>query len=50
MPDAAIRTTLIAGHPGETEEDFLNLRILFRNSGLTGLEFLHIHMKKIHIV
>lgn len=26
LPDAAIRTTLIAGHPGETEEDFSELR------------------------
>lgn len=26
IPDAAIRTTLIAGHPGETEEDFLELK------------------------
>jgi ribosomal protein S12 methylthiotransferase len=26
IPDAVIRTTLIAGHPGETEKDFLELR------------------------
>jgi ribosomal protein S12 methylthiotransferase len=26
LPDAVIRTTLIAGHPGETEEDFLELK------------------------
>ncbi len=26
IPGAAIRTTLIAGHPGETEQDFLELR------------------------
>lgn len=26
IPDAVIRTTLIAGHPGETEEDFLELK------------------------
>jgi len=26
IPDAVIRTTLIAGHPGETEQDFLELR------------------------
>jgi ribosomal protein S12 methylthiotransferase len=26
IPDAVIRTTLIAGHPGETEEDFLKLK------------------------
>ncbi|HEX2975009.1 MAG TPA: 30S ribosomal protein S12 methylthiotransferase RimO, partial [Bacteroidales bacterium] len=26
LPDAVIRTTLIAGHPGETEKDFLELR------------------------
>jgi ribosomal protein S12 methylthiotransferase len=26
IPGAAIRTTLIAGHPGETEKDFLELR------------------------
>jgi ribosomal protein S12 methylthiotransferase len=25
MPDAAIRTTLLVGHPGETEEDFAEL-------------------------
>ncbi|MCX6223176.1 MAG: 30S ribosomal protein S12 methylthiotransferase RimO [Bacteroidia bacterium] len=25
MPDAAIRTTFLVGHPGETEEDFLEL-------------------------
>jgi ribosomal protein S12 methylthiotransferase len=26
IPDAAIRTTLIAGHPGETTDDFLELK------------------------
>jgi len=26
IPDAVIRTTLIAGHPGETEQDFLDLK------------------------
>jgi ribosomal protein S12 methylthiotransferase len=26
IPDAAIRTTLIAGHPGETEQDFIELK------------------------
>ncbi len=26
LPDAVIRTTLIAGHPGETEDDYLELR------------------------
>ncbi len=26
LPDAAIRTTLIAGHPGETDEDYRQLR------------------------
>ena len=26
LPDAAIRTTLIIGHPGETEEDFLQMK------------------------
>jgi ribosomal protein S12 methylthiotransferase len=26
LPEAAIRTTLIAGHPGETEEDFRQLK------------------------
>jgi ribosomal protein S12 methylthiotransferase len=26
IPDAVIRTTLIAGHPGETEQDFRNLK------------------------
>jgi ribosomal protein S12 methylthiotransferase len=26
IPGAVIRTTLIAGHPGETEEDFLELK------------------------
>jgi ribosomal protein S12 methylthiotransferase len=31
IPDAAIRTTLIAGHPGETEEDFLELKEFVRD-------------------
>ncbi len=26
LPDAVIRTTLIAGHPGETEKDFMDLK------------------------
>lgn len=26
IPEAAIRTTLIAGHPGETEQDFIELK------------------------
>lgn len=31
IPDAAIRTTLIAGHPGETEEDFHELKEFVRD-------------------
>ncbi|MCK7533587.1 MAG: hypothetical protein MZV63_22435 [Marinilabiliales bacterium] len=30
MPDAAIRTTVIAGHPGETEEEFRELLSFIR--------------------
>lgn len=30
LPDAVIRTTLIAGHPGETENDYLELRGFIR--------------------
>ncbi len=30
LPDAVIRTTLIAGHPGETENDYLDLRRFIR--------------------
>jgi len=30
LPDAAIRTTLIAGHPGETENEFLELKEFIR--------------------
>ena len=30
LPDAVIRTTLIAGHPGETENDYLELRRFIR--------------------
>ena len=30
MPDAVIRTTLIAGHPGETDNDYLELRRFIR--------------------
>ena len=30
LPDAVIRTTLIAGHPGETEDDYLELRRFIR--------------------
>jgi ribosomal protein S12 methylthiotransferase len=32
MPDAAIRTTLLVGHPGETEEDFAELLEFVRES------------------
>jgi ribosomal protein S12 methylthiotransferase len=31
IPDAVIRTTLIAGHPGETEKDFLELKEFIAN-------------------
>ena len=31
IPGAAIRTTLIAGHPGETEQDYLELKDFIRN-------------------
>jgi ribosomal protein S12 methylthiotransferase len=31
LPGAVIRTTLIAGHPGETEEDYLELKEYVRN-------------------
>ena len=34
IPDAVIRTTLIAGHPGETEKDFLELK-----GFITGFRF-----------
>ena len=30
LPDAVIRTTLIAGHPGETENDYMELRRFIR--------------------
>jgi len=31
IPDAVIRTTLIAGHPGETEKDYLELKNFITN-------------------
>ena len=31
IPGAVIRTTLIAGHPGETEQDYLELKDFIRN-------------------
>jgi ribosomal protein S12 methylthiotransferase len=31
IPDACIRTTLITGHPGETKDDFLELKEFVRN-------------------
>ena len=31
IPDAVIRTTLITGHPGETEQDYLELKDFIRN-------------------
>jgi ribosomal protein S12 methylthiotransferase len=31
IPGAVIRTTLIAGHPGETDDDYLELREFIRN-------------------
>ena len=34
IPDAIIRTTLIAGHPGETEQDFIELKEF-----ITGFRF-----------
>jgi len=34
LPDAAFRTTLITGHPGETEEDFVELKEF-----ITGFRF-----------
>lgn len=34
IPDAAIRTTLIAGHPGETDQDYLELK-----NFVTGFRF-----------
>ena len=44
IPDAVIRTTLIAGHPGETEEDYNELRNFvssFRFDRLGVFEYSH---------
>jgi len=44
LPDAAIRTTVIAGHPGETEEDFrdlLNFIREFRFDRLGAFRYSH---------
>ena len=37
IPDAAIRTTLISGHPGETEEDFKELKKFILEYGFDRL-------------
>jgi ribosomal protein S12 methylthiotransferase len=44
IPDAVIRTTLIAGHPGETERDYIELRDFvtsFRFDRLGVFEYSH---------
>ena len=48
IPDAAIRTTLIAGHPEKLKRIFVNLSLLFQTSGLTGWGYLLILMKRTH--
>ena len=46
IPDIAIRTTLIAGHPGETEGDFEEMLDFVDNPGSTALAFFHTRMKR----
>ena len=46
IPGICLRTTLIAGFPGETEDDVEELKLFYKNRDLTGLEFSPIHMKK----
>ncbi|MGQ9570594.1 MAG: radical SAM protein [Thermodesulfovibrionales bacterium] len=47
IPSVAIRTSIIAGFPTETEEDFRNYSNLLRELSLQTLVFLSIHQKKI---
>jgi tRNA A37 methylthiotransferase MiaB len=47
LPDAAVRTTVIAGHPGETEKEFRNCLISSVSTGLTGSVRSVTHMRRI---
>ena len=47
-PEAAVRTTLIAGHPGETEADYLELRDFVSEYRFDRLGYLHTAMRKEH--
>lgn len=48
MADIAIRTTFIVGFPGETEEEFWDLKILFAICVLIAWVYLPIHMSPQH--
>jgi ribosomal protein S12 methylthiotransferase len=39
VPGIALRTTLLTGHPGETEKDFKELKEFVKNQNLKDLEF-----------
>lgn len=46
LPDAAIRTTLIVGYPGETDEDFKRLCEFVRESAFTHLGVFTYHAEE----
>jgi len=49
VPEVALRTTFIVGFPGETEEEFLDLKEFIRSSKFDLLEYLPTHQKKIQV-
>ena len=48
IPDITLRTTMLVGHPGETEADHLELLDFIKPKNLTDWGFLRIRTKKIH--
>ena len=49
VPGIAIRTTMISGHPGETDDDFLEMMTFIEKSRFERLGISITHTKKIHI-
>ena len=50
VPDIVIRTSLIVGFPGESESDFLELKMsLLKKLNLTGSAYLLIREKRIRL-
>ena len=50
VPGICLRTTLIAGFPGETQDDVEELKMFLQKQRFDRVGILHTHMKKQHLL